>query len=257
MIVTVERDAGLATLTIDHPPLNLLTTAVVDELATALDALVLDPPRCLLIRGAGALFSGGVDVAGFRQAGAGEFETWSSRCLNEVIAPLEVLPCPTVAACHGVSLTAAFELALGCDLIVASSTAQFGLVEAVIGLTPAMGGTARLAQRAGPSRARELIMTAGLYSAQKMLEWGVVTRVYDDARFEQDATRFAQRLAQGPTLAHNATKAILRAYAAGGIKAADASTPTVAADLFNSADLRSGIESFLHAGPGHASFAGR
>ena len=69
--------------------------------------------------------------------------------------------------------------------------------------------------------------------------------------------RFAQRLAQGPTLAHSATKAVLRAYAAGGIQAADASTPTVAADLFSTADLRSGIESFLNAGPGHASFAGR
>lgn len=257
MIVEVERDRGLATLTIDHPPLNLLTTAVVEELATALEALVLDPPRCLLIRGAGALTSGGVDVAAFRHATADEFETWSSRCLTDVIAPLEILPCPTVSACHGVCLTAAFELALGCDLIVASSTAQFGLVEAAIGLTPAMGGTARLAQRAGLSRARELVMTAGVYPAQTMLEWGVVTRVYDDARFEQNATRFARRLAQGPTLAHDATKTILRTFAAGGIQAADARTPTAAANLFGSADVRGGIESFLNSGPGHATFEGR
>jgi Enoyl-CoA hydratase/isomerase len=75
------------------------------------------------------------------------------------------LPCPTVFAAHGLCLTWGFELALACDLILASERALFGLIEATVGLTPSMGGTQRLAERAGSGRARELVMSAERYDA--------------------------------------------------------------------------------------------
>ncbi len=78
---------------------------------------------------------------------------------------VEDLPFPTLAVVHGLCLTAGFELSLACDMIWASESAQFGLVEIVVGLTPLMGGTQRVAERAGPARARELVMTGGLYPA--------------------------------------------------------------------------------------------
>jgi enoyl-CoA hydratase len=255
--ITVERGPTLAVLTIDNPPLNLFTVAVLDELVTRLHGLLLKPPRALLLRGAGDLMSGGVDVSDFQGATVAAFEQSSARCLEDIVTALEALPCPTIAACHGLCLTAAFELALACDLIVATRSAQFGLVEASLGLTPAMGGTARLAQRAGIGRARELVMTSGIYAAETMREWGVVARVYDDDRFADSALRFATRLAEGPTEAHAATKAILRAFADGALSAADATTPAAAAALFDSEDLPAGIESFLRDGPGRAQFSGR
>jgi Enoyl-CoA hydratase/isomerase len=147
--ITVERGPRLTVLTIDIPPLNLFTVAVLDELVARLHGLLLKPPRALLLRGAGDLMSGGVDVSDFQGATVAAFEQSCARWLEDNVTALEALPCPTIAACHGLCLTAAFELALACDRIVATRSAQFGLVEASLGLTPAMGGTARLLLRAG------------------------------------------------------------------------------------------------------------
>jgi enoyl-CoA hydratase/carnithine racemase len=253
----LERGPALAVLTIDNPPMNLFTVAVLDGIAGRLEELAADPPRALLVRGAGALTSGGVDVTTFTTATPDTFAQSSAHYIEDIVHPLQSLPCPTVAACHGLCLTAAFELALSCDLIIARSDTQFGLVEAALGLTPAMGGTARLAARAGLGRAHEMVLTSRTYPASTMLEWGVVNRIYDEDRFHVAATRFAERLAEGPTLAHAATKTVLRAYAQGGVDAADRATPPAAAALFDTQDLRNGIESFLRDGPGRAAFSGQ
>ena len=101
-----------------------------------------------------------------------------------MIHTVEELPLPTVFAAHALCLTAAFELSLACDLLLAAESARFGLVETVVGLTPAMGGTQRLAERAGPARARELVMTGALYDAATLERWNVVNRVLPDDGFD-------------------------------------------------------------------------
>ena len=132
-----------------------------------------------------------------------------------MIHTVEELPFPTVFAAHALCLTAAFELSLACDLLLAAQSARFGLVETVVGLTPAMGGTQRLAERAGPARARELVMTGALYDAATLERWNVVNRVLPDDGFDAAARDFARGLAEGPTRAHAATKAIVRAQVRG------------------------------------------
>jgi enoyl-CoA hydratase/carnithine racemase len=174
-----------------------------------------------------------------------------------LIARVESLPCPTVFAAHALCLTAAFELSLACDLLVAAHSARFGLVEIVVGLTPAMGGTQRLAQRAGPARARELVMTGELFDAPTLERWNVVNRVLPDDGFDAAARSFAARLANGPTKAHAATKAIVRRAMEGGIAAADASVPELAGALFGTDDLKGAVRSFLEQGPGKATYQGR
>ena len=161
------------------------------------------------------------------------------RELLGLIHRVEELPLPTVFAAHALCLTAAFELSLGCDLLLAAESARFGLVETVVGLTPAMGGTQRLAERAGPARARELVMTGELYDAATLERWNVVNRVLPDAGFDEAARAFALGLAEGPTRAHAATKAIVRAgLQGGGARAADERVPELAGDLFATEDLQ-------------------
>ena len=111
----------------------------------------------------------------------------------DIAHPLEALPCPVVYAAHGLTLTAAFEISLACDIILAGPRAKFGLVETVVGLTPSMGGPQRLAERAGSGRARELVMTGDLYDAQTMLEWGVVNAIHTDV--DGEAVALTERLA--------------------------------------------------------------
>jgi enoyl-CoA hydratase/carnithine racemase len=170
---------------------------------------------------------------------------------------VDLLACPTVFAAHALCLTWAFELALACDLIVAAQSARFGLVERVIGLTPAMGGTQRLAERAGTGRARELVMTGELFGAEALERWNVVNRVYPDDEFDAAARELAALLANGPTLAHAATKLVLRDYLEGGVELANDRVGDVAGALFETEDLQNAVRSFLERGPGKATFEGR
>ncbi|MEA2316214.1 MAG: enoyl-CoA hydratase [Solirubrobacteraceae bacterium] len=254
--VAVERDGPLAVITLCRPPLNLFDEEMFAALRAAVDDVSATPPRGLLIRADGRAVSGGVDVHLFDGLGV-ERAAGLWRELLDVVHAVEALPLPTVFAAHALCLTAAFELSLACDLLLAAESARFGLVETVVGLTPAMGGTQRLAERAGPARARELVMTGELYDAATLERWNVVNRVLPDEGFDAAARAFARGLAEGPTRAHAATKALVRAQLDGGTRAADALVPEVAGDLFATEDLQGAVRSFLERGPGHARYEGR
>jgi enoyl-CoA hydratase/carnithine racemase len=261
--VRLEHDGPLAILTLAAPPLNLFDDALIAGLRDAVARVDADVrsggaqrARGLLIRADGRAVSGGVDVHlfdGLSVEDAGRL--W--RDLLAMIHTIEALPIPTVFAAHALCLTAAFEVSLACDLLIAAESARFGLVETVVGLTPAMGGTQRLAERAGSARARELVMTGELFDAATLERWNVVNRVLPDEGFDDAARAFALSLAHGPTLAHAATKAIVREQLAGGTHAADAIVPRVAGELFGTSDLQGAVRSFLDRGPGKATYEGR
>lgn len=247
--IRLERDGALTVLSLDHPPRNLFDERMFAEFLAAVEALAAGPPRGLLVRAEGPLVSAGVDVHFFDGLSA-EGATALAEAQLRAIDLLESLPAPTVFAAHGLTLTAAFEIALACDLIVAAPGARFGLVERVVGLTPLMGGTQRLAARAGSGRARSLVMGGGLFGAEELLSWGVVDRVLPAAEFAVAARRLAAELAAGPTLAHAMTKRVMRSYRDGGVAAGDATASEGAASLFASEDFRRAVEAFLRDGPG-------
>ena len=201
--------------------------------------------------------SGGVDVHLFDGLTPAQGAAlWTG--LLELIDAVEELPAPVVFAAHALTLTAAFELALACDLIVATPGARFGLVEKVVGLTPSMGGTQRFAERAGSGRARQFVMRGDLFDAVELERWGVVNEIYPEEEFAALSRALADELAAGPTRAHAMTKRILRRFREGGIPAADEAVRTEAAELFATEDLQNAVRTFLeHGGPGHAEFNGR
>ncbi|HEV2790418.1 MAG TPA: enoyl-CoA hydratase/isomerase family protein [Solirubrobacterales bacterium] len=253
----LEREGELAVITLDSPPLNLFDQRMIDDFKAAIADVVATPPRALLIRAEGRAVSGGVDVHVFEGLTPEQGSAlWDD--LLGMIDQIERLPAPVVFAAHALTLTAAFEISLACDLIVASPKAKFGLVEKVVGLTPSMGGTQRLAERAGSGRARHFVMSGGIFGAEEMERWGVVNLLYEDHDFDAAARRLAEELAAGPTKAHAMTKHILRRFREGGMPAADEAVRTEAADLFATEDLQSAVRTFLeHGGPGHAEFHGR
>jgi enoyl-CoA hydratase len=249
----LERDADLGVLVIDNPPLNLFDAELVGDILAALDAA--EDCRALLVRAEGRYFTGGVDVNVFKGLSAAEAAKLTTDLLR-ITHRVEELPFPTLASVHGLCLTAGLELALACDMIWASESARFGLVEAVIGLTPLMGGTQRIAERAGPARARELVMSGDLYDAAALERWNVVNRVLPDGELEGLSREFARRLASGPTRAHQATKRVVRAFLERGVRGADEVTAEIGAPLFETDDLRRAVDSFLTEGPGKATFRG-
>ena len=254
--VRVERDGPLAVVTLEAPPVNLWDEAVMAGYEAALDELEDSDARGLLLRAEGRAVSGGVDVNVFDELSVEDGATLWADLLDD-IHRLETLPFPTVFAAHALTLTAAFEVSLACDILIAAESAKFGLVERVVGLTPGIGGTQRLAARAGPARAREFVMTGELYDAATLERWNVVNRVLPDDGFDEAARAFALGLAEGPTLAHAATKAIVMAQVEGGVREADALVPETAGALFGTEDLQAAVKTFLERGPGHATFEGR
>jgi enoyl-CoA hydratase len=257
-MVRVEAEPnGLTVLTLDSPPLNLFDQAMIDDLGIAIRALAEEPPRAVLINADGRAVSAGVDVHIFDGLTPAQGAAlWTE--LLKLIDAIEELPAPVVFAAHALTLTAAFELALACDLIVATPGARFGLVEKVVGLTPSMGGTQRLAERAGSGRARQFVMRGDLFDAVELERWGVVNEIYPEEEFAPLSRALADELAAGPTKAHAMTKRILRRFREGGIPAADEAVRTEAAELFATEDLQNAVRTFLeHGGPGHAEFNGR
>jgi enoyl-CoA hydratase/carnithine racemase len=266
--VRIERNGDVAVVVLENPPLNLFTPAVFQALDAAVGELVAvtapgrpDRARAVLFEARGNVVSAGVDVTFFRDIAEGPEpvarggELWAQ--LLRVAQTVEDLPVPTVFAAHGLTLTAAFEMALACDILLAAEKASFGLVEIVVGLTPSMGGPQRLAERAGPARARELIFTGERYPAAVLERWNVVNRVLPDDGFAAAARDYAQRLAAGPTVAHAATKKLVATSVRDGARAADALVPEVSGALFASEDLRGAVASFLTEGPGKATYSGR
>jgi enoyl-CoA hydratase/carnithine racemase len=254
--VRYERDGDVAEIVLDSPPLNLFGEELMAGLRTAVERAAGDAPRALIVRAEGDVFTAGVDVhvfQGLDRTAADELTTG----LLDLAHRVEDLPFPTLAVVQGLCLTAGLELSLACDMLWAAEGARFGLVEKVVGITPLMGGTQRMAERAGSARAREFVMTGGLYPADRLEAWGVVNRVLPGADLLDKSRRFAAQLAAGPTLAHAATKAIVRAQADHGTRGADERTADLTSHLFETEDSRGAVASFLAEGPGKATYRGR
>jgi enoyl-CoA hydratase/carnithine racemase len=245
--VHFEISGSLGILTLANPPLNLLSGELIEDLRTAVNGVKRAPIRALLLRAEGKVFSAGADVGAFK--GRTESEARERFTSNRrMIADLEELPFPTLAAVQGLCVGGGLELALACDLIWAAASARLGQLEATIGTTTLLGGVQRLAERAGSSRAHEIIYTADQYDAGTFERWNIVNRVVPDDAFESQTRAFAERLASGPTLAYAAGKCLVRSCLDHGVRAADELLDEVGPPLFQSEDMRAAVAALLEHG---------
>lgn len=245
--VRFEVSDSLGILTLANPPLNLLSEELIEDLRAAVSAVKQAPLRALLLRAEGKVFCAGADVSAFKgKTGSDARQRFTTHL--RMIADLEELPFPTLAAVQGMCVGGGLELVLACDLIWAAASARLGQLEATIATTTLLGGVQRLAERAGPARAREIIYTADAYDAATFERWNIVNRVLPDDALESETRAFAQRLASGPTLAYAAGKRMVRAYLEGGTRAADKVVDEVAPPLFQSEDMRAAVAALVQFG---------
>lgn len=180
--VATEREGAVAILTIDHPPVNALSAALLEELEAEIDGLDADEGvRAVVIRGAGEkAFVAGADISEFpalRQAAQEAHERGSARGIQRLGARMDAARTPFVAAIHGFCLGGGLELAMCCDVRVASEDAQLGQPEIKLGLIPGGGGTQRLPRLVGIGRALLLTLTGDFIDARTAYEWGLVEKV--------------------------------------------------------------------------------
>ena len=154
---------------------------------------------------------------------------------------MELLPIPLIASVHGVCLGGGLELALSCDYIIAASSAKIGSVEATLGLHPLLGGIQRQVQRIGALRAKEMSMLARRYDAPTLEKWGLINLTVPEESLDKVTVAIAEEFAQGPTLAHAATKELVHIAVNDGVSAADEAMARVQAPIWASEDLRTGL----------------
>jgi len=199
---------GVALLTLEEPPHNLLTRALMADLAAAVEYVGRDLSiRALVLAGAGdGAFSAGADLAELVDLDVMDATAYALAG-QEVTTALAALPVPLVAAISGECLGAGLELALACDLRVAGGDAVLGMGQVVgQGVSPGWGGTQRLARLVGPARAKELVFTGAQLAADKAAAWGLVDRVAPAGAHVAVALELAERIAAGAPMAMAAAK---------------------------------------------------
>lgn len=202
----VGAEDGILTVTMNRPEArNAMTKALAEAMAAAWDRLDADPDlACAILTGAGGTFCSGMDLKGFLK---GELPVAGERGFGGLTAwtPKK----PVIAAVEGHALAGGFELAMGCDLIVASANARFGLPEAKRGLVAGGGGVVRLPRLVGRMAAMELALTGEPIGAARAYELGLVNRVVEGSAVEGARALAAAIAANGP-LAVAASKAVIR-----------------------------------------------
>ena len=249
-----EMDGHLAVLTMQYAPHNFLGTELTAGLLEGLQWAKDQGARAVLLNSGLRNFCAGADLAMFQSAYRGVAPDID---LVEVLRAFDSLPVPIVAAIHGVTVGGGLEIALACDLIISSESAKIGSVEATIGMNPLMGAIQRVTERAGAARAKEMALLARRYDARTLERWNIINRVVPDEKLSEVSLTIAQELANGPTLAHASTKAIVSYAVSHGVAATDEAMHDLQADFWKSEDIKRGLESLKDNGPGAARFEGK
>jgi enoyl-CoA hydratase len=249
-LVLVERRGPIAILTLNNPPVNILTTPLLDELADRLLELSDDAAvRVLVITGGGEKgFSGGANIkemVAMDRAQASVFSTKGQAVANI----LERSPLPVIAAVHGFCVGGGCELVQACDFIVASKDAVFSQPEINIGVIPGWGGSRRLTRAVGVARARRWIMTGEKIPATTALAFGLLDRVVPGDRLMPESLALAQDLATKPAVALAAAKyAVNQAADPGRLIGLDYER-LLWGLLFDTDDQKEGMRAFLEKRP--------
>jgi enoyl-CoA hydratase len=255
--LTVEQTDAVATLTIRRrDKLNALNARVIAELTQAFQALVDQtirpdpaegapaPIRAAILTGAGKAFVSGADIAEMSEMTALEAKRFADAG-HALGALIEAAPFPVIAAVNGFALGGGCELALACDFIYAADTAKLGQPEVNLGILPGFGGTQRLARRVGVARARELIYTGDMLTADQALAIGLVNAVVPAAELLPKVQEVALKIAaRGPLAVAASKRVILRGESLDLPAACELEVQAFAA-LFGSEDQRGGMKSFV------------
>jgi len=237
--VRFERHESLGQIVLANPPKNLIATHFSDCLREAVHQASDSDIRALLVRAEGPNFSQGGDILDFIDK---DFNSWRTFIceMHHSYRALEALQIPTVVAVRGAAYGGAFELALACDFIVAAENCTFRCIEASVGSAPVAGGVQRLAERAGRAIAARYAMLSEPMSGATAGQLGIAAFVVPEAEVESTAATLAKRLSTGPTRSYAAIRALLKAWAAGGVPGADSMLLDVTMPLHGSEDARRG-----------------
>jgi cyclohexa-1,5-dienecarbonyl-CoA hydratase len=240
--VELTCEGSVATLTLDRPPLNVMNIEMMEQINEALLQLRgRKELKVLLVRGRGKAFSAGVDIGDHTKDKVSRM----IQVFHRIFESIRLLDVIAVAAVDGLALGGGFELAIGCNLVVASASAKFGLPEIKVGVFPPLACV--VLPRAAPRRkAMEWILTGEEITAQELQAYGLVNRIFPDEKFDAELTAFIGLLTSksGPVL-HLAKRAQTESYYAAYEEALYKAENLYLRELMSLADAQEGIQAFL------------
>lgn len=243
----LEQNGAIAILTINRPKaLNALNADTLTELSTVLDELGRDSSvKVIILTGSGEkAFVAGADIAQMK-----EFNTLEARHFGQLghktYRKLELMSQPVIAAINGFALGGGCELAMACDIRLASETAKFGQPEVTLGLTAGFGGTQRLPRIVGTGIASELLFTGDVIDAQEAYRIGLVNHVYPLATLMEEALKLANRIAGRAPAAVQLSKSAIQRGINMDLDSAQAYEAEVFALTFSTSDQKEGCTAFL------------
>ncbi len=231
-------------ITLNRPQaLNALNHALLTELMDALSAFdSYEEIRAMVIAGGQRAFAAGADIKELVDQTA---QQMMDRDPTAVFGRIRTLHKPVIAAVSGWALGGGFELALSCDMIVASESARFGLPEVTIGVIPGAGGTQRLPRVVGKVLAMEMMLNNRMLTAQEALQFGLVNRVVPVERFLDEAMLLAEQIAERAPLAVQAVKQLINQSYERFLNDGIAEERQVFHNLFSTEDQKEGMTAFL------------
>lgn len=243
-VILARTDGHVGIATLNRPDvLNALSIELMDRLIEVLEAYDRDPNiRVIVMAGGERAFAAGADIAEMADASAVLMSERNNLARWKRIAAVRK---PIIAAVSGYALGGGCELAMHCDIIIASESAQFGQPEINIGVMPGAGGTQRLTRAIGKFKAMEVVLGGRFLSAQEAYQAGLVTRVVAKEQFFDEAMRLAQELAKRPPLALKAAKEAVLAADEMALSAALEYERRLFYSLFATEDQKEGMKAFL------------
>ena len=245
--VLLEKKGHIAVATINRPKaLNALNSQVLEDIDQLVEQVKADDEiRALVITGSGEkAFVAGADIGEMSTLTKAEGEAFGKKG-NDVFRKLETLPIPTIAAVNGFALGGGCELALSCDIILASEKAKFGQPEVGLGITPGFSGTQRLPRRVGIAKAKELIFSGRMIEADEAKEIGLVNVVYAPEALMDGALEMAKSFAKNAPIAVKYAKACIDRGMQMDIDGGIACENELFAMCFATADQKEGMGAFL------------
>lgn len=244
--VTLDWSDQIATITIDRPDaLNALNVPTLESLEAAITKAREENARVLVLTGAGDdAFIAGADIAYMKDLSVAEAQEWGALG-HRVANALQSFPAPTIAAVNGYAFGGGCEMAIACDLRVASESAIMGNTETDLGIIPGWGGTQRLPELVGDETARRMIYLSERFDAESALEAGLVGEVVSDEEFDDRIDELAATLAAQPAKAVRAAKQSINQRYEGSQQAALEYEKRSFASLFDSHDQQEGMAAFV------------
>ena len=245
ILVTITNQ--LATITINRPKkLNALNSATIEELSTAFETLEDDiNVKTILITGSGEkAFVAGADISEFANFSVEEGSKLARLGQESLFNLVENLSTPVIAAINGFALGGGLELAMACHFRLASDNAKMGLPEVSLGVIPGYGGTQRLPQLVGKGKAMELIMTAGMISADEAKQWGLVNHVVPLEELIPLAEKLASKIMRNSSVAISAAIRAVNDNFKDGVNGYETEIAEFG-DSFGTEDFKEGTTAFL------------